>query len=181
MGTRQTGRGAVDDERLAYYGRVLGRPGDVVAFYARGAEVLGVEDVGVAQGGRGVDVVDCDRGWVASVQCPYWKKCELTVDPLVDRMRGRVGGVRVRVFPPELDGVLQVYHHDIRSGAGTPRVAAYTGVSVLVRPRSLKCPVQVTVSPAKLLKRLIVARIPHVHADLLEILYRCVRVVAIRW
>jgi hypothetical protein len=59
MRTRQTGFPLHDEVRVDEAG-VLGGPGDVVAAELQRGGLLGVKDVGVAEGRGGVDVVDCD-------------------------------------------------------------------------------------------------------------------------
>jgi len=90
---------------------------------------------------------------------------EPTVGPLIDRVCGVPGGVGVRVFPIEIDGVFSVNEHHVRDRSLSPREAPYTGVSVEIEPALLERPFLVAGSPAKLLKRRCIGGVPHMHAD----------------
>lgn len=88
------------------------------------------------------------------------------------RIRPRVEGVlvaayagAVAVFPPDFRGVVVVYHHGVGVRTGAPRVAAYAGVDVFVRPGADFCPgVWLAGIPDVLLEGGLVACEPEVYA-----------------
>lgn len=87
----------------------------------------------------------------------------LTICPRIDRMIFRRSHVGVRVFPVEVDGVVQVDKHHVGDGAFAPTVATDTSMAIEISPVLLLIPFLVAVPPTELLERRVVRSIPQVH------------------
>lgn len=133
---------------------VLCSPRDIIAVDHVGVGHLGIEIVRISQRCGWVDVVDRDLR---------------SVGPLIDWMRSVAGEAGVSIFPPELDSVLHVHHHNISHSTRSPAVASYASMSVVVLPCRLISPGFVSGSPTILLECGIIGGVPHVHTDITRV------------
>ena len=67
---------------------------------------------------------------------------------------------------PNLCSVLRIHHDGVRNGARTPSIAAYTSMTIHVRPIILLLPSIVTIAPAVLLEGRLVGSIPEMHSHI---------------